>query len=79
MKRFLLLVCLLAAFINLHVAERGLSFMSFYPVKMTRWTRLELDLSISNDIAVHGHRGELYFEREEGEYVQFIICLPETS
>jgi len=35
-----------------------------------------LGLSISYDIIVQGHKGQLAFETEEGQFTEFIICIP---
>jgi signal transduction histidine kinase len=38
-----------------------------------------LGLSLSHDIIVKGHRGEIAFETEEGQYTEFIITLPKQE
>jgi len=35
-----------------------------------------LGLSLSYDIVVHGHNGQLFFETKEGSYTEFVIRLP---
>ena len=38
-----------------------------------------LGMSISYDIVVHGHNGQIYFETEEGGFAEFVITLPKTK
>jgi PAS domain S-box-containing protein len=38
-----------------------------------------LGLSLSHDIVVHQHGGKLEVETREGEYAEFIICLPTVA
>jgi signal transduction histidine kinase len=38
-----------------------------------------LGLSMSRDIVVNGHGGELFFETEEGQYTEFVIRLPRKA
>jgi signal transduction histidine kinase len=38
-----------------------------------------LGLSISYDIIVQQHRGEIKVETEEGKYTEFIISLPKDG
>ena len=38
-----------------------------------------LGLSISYDIVVQEHKGEIFFETQEGEYTEFIISLPKNG
>jgi signal transduction histidine kinase len=50
-------------------------FTPFFTTKPTG-QGIGLGLSISHDIVVQGHNGQLFFETEEGAYTEFIIRLP---
>jgi signal transduction histidine kinase len=56
-------------------AIRDSLFTPFFTTKPTG-QGIGLGLSLSHDIIVQGHNGQLYFESEEGEYTEFIIRLP---
>lgn len=38
-----------------------------------------LGLSLSHDIVVKQHQGEIRFETESGQYTEFVICLPRNN
>ena len=38
-----------------------------------------LGLSISYDIVVQEHKGELFFETEEGKFTEFIVRIPKKQ
>jgi signal transduction histidine kinase len=56
-------------------AIRGSLFTPFFTTKPTG-QGIGLGLSLSHDIIVQGHNGQLFFETEEGVYTEFIIRLP---
>jgi len=38
-----------------------------------------LGLSMSYDIIVHQHKGDIHIETQDGEYSEFIITLPKNA
>jgi signal transduction histidine kinase len=59
-------------------AIRDRLFTPFFTTKPTG-QGIGLGLSLSHDIIVQGHNGQLFFETEEGAYTEFIIRLPNSS
>ena len=56
-------------------AVRDHLFTPFFTTKPTG-QGIGLGLSISYDIIVQGHNGQLFFETKEGEFTEFVIRLP---
>ncbi len=56
-------------------AIRASLFTPFFTTKPTG-QGIGLGLSLSHDIVVQGHNGQLFFESNEGEYSEFFIRLP---
>ena len=54
-------------------------FTPFFTTKPTGSGNIGLGLSISYDIVVQEHHGELRVETEEGEFTEFIIALPKHA
>jgi signal transduction histidine kinase len=59
------------------VSLREKIFVPFFTTKPTG-QGTGLGLSISHDIIARGHRGQLSFESEEGQYTEFIVRLPSS-
>lgn len=56
-------------------AVRDKIFQPFFTTKPTG-EGTDLDLSLYHDIIVQGHGGTLRVKSREGEFTEFIICLP---
>lgn len=70
--------------LEIHVIDNGLGipknliskiFSPFFTTKPPG-EGTGLGLSLSYDIVVHKHKGSISFESEEGEFTDFLICLP---
>jgi signal transduction histidine kinase len=61
-----------------HISIRDKLFEPFFTTKPTG-QGTGLGLSLSYDIVVKEHNGELAFETEDGKFTEFIIKLPRAK